>query len=163
MKKNKYLPYIIFGLPILIGGFFLYKYVKSKKEETADGTTEEPSTGTTTPTTPTYTQKNELPIKRGNKGGYVIAIQRVLGLKQDGLFGSKTESSVKAFQKAYGGLAVDGIVGAKTWKALFGADFPNEIKRTQAQIDAIINPNVPTYILNPNPTPKEVSIFNPTF
>jgi hypothetical protein len=32
MKKgNKFLPYLIFGVPLLIGGFFLYKYVKSKK------------------------------------------------------------------------------------------------------------------------------------
>lgn len=162
MKKNKYLPYIIFGLPILLGGYFLYKYSKSKKEEKSNGGTEEPSTGTTTPTPSEYTQKNELPLKRGSKGGYVVAIQRVLGLKTDGLFGIKTQNSVKAFQKA-NGLVVDGIVGAKTWKALMGADFPNEIKRTQAQIDALMNPNAPTYITTPNPTPNPISVWNPTF
>lgn len=35
----------------------------------------------------------------------------------DGIFGSKTETAVKAFQKAKG-LVVDGIVGEKTWLAI---------------------------------------------
>ncbi len=36
----------------------------------------------------------------------------------DGFYGPKTEAAVKAFQKARG-LEVDGIVGPKTWEALF--------------------------------------------
>lgn len=38
--------------------------------------------------------------------------------KIDGDFGGGTEAAVKAFQKAKG-LTVDGVVGPKTWKALF--------------------------------------------
>jgi hypothetical protein len=30
--KNKFLPYVIFGVPLLIGGFFLYKYMKANKK-----------------------------------------------------------------------------------------------------------------------------------
>ena len=45
------------------------------------------------------------------------------GLDEDGIFGSKTEAAVKAFQKA-NGLTVDGIVGVKTWEKLGQKDKP---------------------------------------
>ena len=58
-------------------------------------------------------------IKRGSRGEVVKKIQRRLGrLVVDGIFGPKTEARVKSFQAAWG-LAVDGIVGPITWKALF--------------------------------------------
>ncbi|MBD1374017.1 peptidoglycan-binding protein, partial [Hazenella sp. IB182357] len=40
------------------------------------------------------------------------------GIAVDGVFGAKTEQKVRAFQKA-NGLAVDGIVGRNTWGKLF--------------------------------------------
>ena len=62
--------------------------------------------------------------QRGSKGEEVKQIQT--GLKEldyyrgpiDGDFGGGTEAAVKAFQKTEG-LTPDGIVGDKTWKALF--------------------------------------------
>jgi hypothetical protein len=56
-------------------------------------------------------------VKRGSKGVSVGVLQRALKLKIDNLFGSATESKVKAFQKA-NGLVPDGIVGASTWGKL---------------------------------------------
>ena len=38
-------------------------------------------------------------LKVGSRGGYVYGIQRMLGIKEDGIFGPKTEAAVKAFQK----------------------------------------------------------------
>ena len=38
-------------------------------------------------------------------------------LKTDGIFGTKTEEAVEAFQ-ADNGLVVDGVVGSKTWGKL---------------------------------------------
>src|SRR5262249_9109809 len=54
----------------------------------------------------------------------VLSVQRRLGSfdagpTQDGLFGDETAKAVRRFQ-ASRGLEVDGIVGPKTWQALFG-------------------------------------------
>ena len=46
-------------------------------------------------------------------------VQRVLGLKQDGLAGKETENAIKEFQKRHG-LVVDGCVGLVTWRKLLG-------------------------------------------
>lgn len=61
-------------------------------------------------------------IKQGARGEVVTQLQSFLAsagssLKIDGIFGSGTASAVRAFQKKYG-LAVDGIVGPKTWEKL---------------------------------------------
>jgi LysM repeat protein len=57
-------------------------------------------------------------IKNGSKGADVARIQRALGIKADGIFGSGTEAAVKAYQHRKG-LAADGIVGKTTWNTLF--------------------------------------------
>ena len=56
-------------------------------------------------------------FKKGSRGNEVKQIQLALGLKVDGIFGSKTESAVIKFQKE-NGLYPDGIVGKKTLDAL---------------------------------------------
>jgi peptidoglycan hydrolase-like protein with peptidoglycan-binding domain len=59
-------------------------------------------------------------IKKGSKGNPVRRAQKRLTLGGydtggvDGIFGAKTESAVKRFQKDFG-LAQDGVVGPKTW------------------------------------------------
>ena len=62
-------------------------------------------------------------LREGSRGSTVRAVQEKLkeygyfSSKVDGIFGAKTKSAVKAFQKAKG-LKVDGIVGSGTLKAL---------------------------------------------
>ena len=56
-------------------------------------------------------------FKRGSIGNEVRQIQSALGIKVDGIFGSKTEEAVIKFQKE-NGLYPDGKVGKKTLKAL---------------------------------------------
>ena len=59
-------------------------------------------------------------IKKGSTGNPVRRAQKRLTLGGydtggvDGIFGAKTESAVKRFQKDFG-LTQDGIVGPKTW------------------------------------------------
>ncbi len=61
-------------------------------------------------------------LKKGTRGEDVFALQYLLrargySIVVDGIFGSGTESAVKAFQQA-NGLVVDGIVGSQTWSKL---------------------------------------------
>lgn len=63
-------------------------------------------------------------LKKGDRGDAVTALQLLLQLRGvvrfgviDGIFGDKTEKSVKEFQQARG-IYPDGMVGAKTWPAL---------------------------------------------
>ncbi|WFG44373.1 M15 family metallopeptidase [Pseudonocardia alni] len=64
-----------------------------------------PAPGTSRPT-----------IRRGSTGPAVALIQRFLGLRDDGKFGDQTHAAVLRYQRMKG-LAVDGIVGAGTWRA----------------------------------------------
>jgi len=60
-------------------------------------------------------------VRRGDRGEEVRWIQKALQITADGIFGPKTESAVKNFQKMKG-VQADGIVGPVTWKLLFGED-----------------------------------------
>ncbi len=72
-------------------------------------------------------------VKRGSTGDAVRGVQEefqfrnlsgdpTVGLAIDGIFGSKTEAAVRGFQEALSldipTVAVDGIVGRVTWRAL---------------------------------------------
>jgi N-acetylmuramoyl-L-alanine amidase len=57
-------------------------------------------------------------IKRGSTGINVERIQRAVGANPDGIFGSGTETKVKAYQSRHG-LTADGIVGKDTWNTMF--------------------------------------------
>ena len=63
-------------------------------------------------------------IKKGSRGDAVATLQRKLNLIADGIFGAITDEAVRDFQKSHG-LAVDGIVGPKTWSALGIGSLPN--------------------------------------
>lgn len=62
-------------------------------------------------------------LKKGSKGSQVKTIQRLLNAlgyssgSVDGIFGAKTDTAVKSFQKKKS-LTVDGIVGKNTWNSL---------------------------------------------
>ncbi len=68
-------------------------------------------------------------LRRGSSGPYVVVVQTSLNriaqnypaipklASVDGIFGSRTEASVRKFQEIFG-LAVDGVVGKATWYAL---------------------------------------------
>lgn len=64
-------------------------------------------------------------LKKGMYGELVKRLQEVLKAygfncgNIDGIFGDKTYNAVVAFQKSRG-LAIDGVVGYNTWKALLG-------------------------------------------
>src|SRR3954451_23864798 len=57
-------------------------------------------------------------VSEGDTGAVVVAIQRQVGVDDDGIFGPITRGAVEQFQSHWG-LAVTGEVDAKTWAALF--------------------------------------------
>ncbi len=69
------------------------------------------------------------PLRRGSSGPYVVVVQVELNriaqnypaipklATVDGIFGSRTEASVRKFQEIFG-LSADGVVGKATWYAL---------------------------------------------
>lgn len=71
--------------------------------------------------TPTATATDPV-LRQGDSGAAVTKLQQLLNAKGinitvDGVFGSATRAAVVQFQQQ-SGLAVDGIVGPKTWQAL---------------------------------------------
>ncbi|MBA3468389.1 MAG: penicillin-insensitive murein endopeptidase [Herpetosiphonaceae bacterium] len=79
------------------------------------------------------------PLSKGNRGTDVQAIQYLLNIGADGVFGPGTEAAVKSFQ-ASKGLGADGIVGPATWGALVATvrrgDSGNAVKALQAELNA---------------------------
>ena len=83
-------------------------------------------------------------LKRGSKGTDVITLQKRLmelgyalpNYGADGDFGNETVNAVKAFQREHKDangkkLTVDGVVGSKTWAALFAATAPQEAPKDE--------------------------------
>lgn len=61
------------------------------------------------------------PLRRGSRGPSVLRVQQALNMdfsSGPGVFGPKTEAAVKEFQRQHA-LRDDGVVGARTWAALF--------------------------------------------
>ena len=58
-------------------------------------------------------------LRAGSTGPGVEALQRALGITDDGIFGPQTETALRAFQ-ARNGLPVTGVLDAATWSQLFG-------------------------------------------
>ena len=71
------------------------------------------------PVMPSAAPKFTETIKRGSRGEHVKPVQEKVGAKQDGWFGPGTERRVMNWQEA-NGLKADGIVGPKTFAAMFG-------------------------------------------
>lgn len=56
-------------------------------------------------------------LRRGAQGNAVGELQRLLGIKEDKIFGIATETAVEIYQKEHH-LTVDGVVGRNTWAEL---------------------------------------------
>lgn len=56
-------------------------------------------------------------LRRGMSGDDVAALQKAIGVKADGDFGSQSEAALRAFQRTHG-LVADGIAGPACWAAI---------------------------------------------
>lgn len=78
-----------------------------------------PAVSPTTAPVSTYLGRATISMRAGSRGPDVVEWQRLIGVKQDGIFGPITDSATRAWQKAHPPLVVDGIVGPKTWAAAY--------------------------------------------
>ena len=78
----------------------------------------------------------KMTLKKGMTGLHVEAVQRLLKIYPDGIFGPLTEEAVKEFQTEHA-LKADGIVGEKTWAAWKTAE-KGELKKSTRSISEII-------------------------
>ena len=85
-------------------------------------------------------------IKKGSRGDDVATLQRKLNLIADGIFGAITDEAVRDFQKSHG-LAVDGIVGPKTWAALGVGSLPNTRRIDKIILHCSATPEGKDYIV----------------
>ncbi len=60
-------------------------------------------------------------LRKGDSGQSVKALQTLLGVEADGLFGGKTHAALGAFQ-GNNGLEADSIAGIATWSKLLGVE-----------------------------------------
>lgn len=84
-------------------------------------------------------------LKRGQYGEPVKQLQSKLGIKSDGYFGEDTEKAVENVQRG-ASIAVDGLAGKNTYKALTGANLKvdgylgkNTIKALQRYFDTPVD------------------------
>jgi peptidoglycan hydrolase-like protein with peptidoglycan-binding domain len=71
-----------------------------------------------------------------------IALQKVLGVTQDGAFGPQTDAKVREWQKSHN-LKVDGIVGPLTWKSLGYQNAMPQLRMTGAAPSPAPAPSTP--------------------
>lgn len=82
-------------------------------------------------------------LRFGNSGTYVFALEVLLAdMKLDGIYTQEEVAHVRAYQ-ASKDLVIDGIVGKKTWSALFGLDEKSESGSESGKVD----PKQPVYYL----------------
>ncbi|HHT43656.1 MAG TPA: peptidoglycan DD-metalloendopeptidase family protein [Firmicutes bacterium] len=97
-------------------------------------------------------------LKRGMRGGEVLALQQLLvelgySLAQDGIFGAETEGIVKKVQKAIG-LTPDGVVGSLTWEAL------RELQESVVTYTVQRGDNLTKLARRYNTTVAQISVYN---
>ena len=57
-------------------------------------------------------------LRQGSRGPSVALAQKLLMVKDDGVFGPRTDDAVRGFQSD-NGLGRDGVIGKNTWRKLF--------------------------------------------
>jgi len=106
--KNKWIPYIVFGVPVLIGLYFVYKAIAKPKGQDAPPDLNVNESNTQVETTTGGGGKSSgakyFPLKKGSRGAKVKELQNAIlaydknllpKFGADGDFGTETENAVK--------------------------------------------------------------------
>ena len=95
MKLKKVLLYIV--PPVAIIGIIYIINRQSIKKKISEGVKNSPLPETNIAATSQPSTTNVFPLKKGSKNNKVAELQRILGIEDDGTFGSQTESALKSF------------------------------------------------------------------
>jgi peptidoglycan hydrolase-like protein with peptidoglycan-binding domain len=149
----------------------LTETAESIRDEIARITKEAPEETPAIPTIPiaapteTHLGRATISLKAGSRGPDVVAWQSVVGTKQDGIFGSITDKSTRAWQKK-NTLSADGIVGPKTWAAAYAqhpelATQPRVNTAPEPAPATTTAPKVATIDLTPEPSEEPAVTTTP--
>ncbi|MCW4601030.1 peptidoglycan-binding protein [Janibacter hoylei] len=105
-------------------------YTKTGVRAAAAKPAADPSRGATVSTSTPYDSVRSTVLASGARGAHVKTLQRALGgVAVDGVYGSGTVKAVRSFQ-AKEGLPVTGITDDKVWARLESKDHPSAMHRT---------------------------------
>uniref|UniRef100_UPI00249248F7 peptidoglycan-binding domain-containing protein n=1 Tax=Janibacter hoylei TaxID=364298 RepID=UPI00249248F7 len=105
-------------------------YTKTGVRAAAAKPATDPSRGSTVSTSTPYDSVRSTVLASGARGAHVKTLQRALGgVAVDGVYGSGTVKAVRSFQ-AKEGLPVTGITDDKVWARLESKDHPSAMHRT---------------------------------
>lgn len=79
-------------------------------------------------------------LQQGSNGGDVVALQKMLGITPDGIYGPQTAAAVKAYQQQ-NGLTADGIFGPQTSSTLSSITNAQGANPTVTSTGQTISPN----------------------
>jgi putative chitinase len=74
-----------------------------------------------------------LPLRKGDTGPSVQAVQAALGEVTDGIYGEVTRAAVRTWQRGRGLLA-DGVVGPATWAAMSAVGLPTSEQNQSVEL-----------------------------
>ncbi|MCM2675561.1 peptidoglycan recognition protein family protein [Alkalicoccobacillus plakortidis] len=113
---------------------------------------------TVTAPTPSKPRTLRLDTKNMMNGEDVKKVQRAVGVKADGWFGSETDKAVRAYQASLN-LDADGIVGALTWEAIDTGRKPEPKKPAPAPKPTKKKYVLPTKVLRRGNKGKDVGLL----
>jgi len=89
----------------------------------------------------TVTKGSRPTIRQGSRGDAVKEWQKIIGVNDDGIFGSGTFAATKAWQKERG-LTPDGVVGPASWGAALGGANAPGMSFEQAAVTPVAPANI---------------------
>lgn len=117
MALKKYQKFLLYALPIGVGAYLIYRqFAKGSKKISSPEQNPYVQPNPASATSGTTTTRSDFPLKVGSKNAYVKSLQWMLNNATN-----KTRQNMSAWNPANTKLVEDGIFGAKTESALKAA------------------------------------------
>jgi hypothetical protein len=138
MALKKYQKTLLYAVPILIGAYLIYRQFRKGSKKVSSPVQNPYVQPSPTPSTNTTT-RSDFPLKLGSKNNFVKSLQWMLNNATN-----KTRQNMGAWNPANTKLVEDGIFGAKTESALKAAYQGNKSVASEEELFLI-----QTYLFTP--------------